>query len=182
MLFRSLLGDVFIHGVGGAIYDKVTDEIIRHYWGIEPPAAVMATGTLHLVQQPRPVTEDDRHQLVRRLRDIRCNGDKLMPVAIRNSPLVRELLSRKWQLINAEDQSPAARRAAWHKLHEINGALAAQLPGEPESTRQALEVVREQLSENLILCDREYSLALYPQDRLVEFYQRVTAIEAEVIG
>ena len=35
---RFLLGDLFIHGIGGAKYDELGDEIARRFFGIEPPA------------------------------------------------------------------------------------------------------------------------------------------------
>src|SRR5205085_514035 len=37
MYARLVLSDLFIHGIGGAKYDEVTDEIIRRFFGIEPP-------------------------------------------------------------------------------------------------------------------------------------------------
>ena len=37
MFARYLLGDLFIHGIGGAKYDELGDEIARGFFGIEPP-------------------------------------------------------------------------------------------------------------------------------------------------
>ena len=34
---RLCLSDLFIHGIGGAKYDRITDQLIRCYFGIEPP-------------------------------------------------------------------------------------------------------------------------------------------------
>ena len=34
---RFMLGDLFIHGIGGAKYDELGDEIARRFFGIEPP-------------------------------------------------------------------------------------------------------------------------------------------------
>jgi len=45
---RLILGDFFIHGIGGGKYDEVTDQIIRDYFGIDPPAFQVVSGTLHL--------------------------------------------------------------------------------------------------------------------------------------
>ncbi len=178
---RVLLGDVFIHGVGGAIYDKVTDEIIRGYYGVEPPAAVMATGTLHLPGQTHPVGEEDRQRLIRRLRDIRCNADRIMPPELLNSPRVQELVARKRQIVSNKSADPAARRDAWHELHDINDALAAQLIDEPQATRRTIEDIRDKMTDNQILRDREYSFALYPRQSLLDFYARATRVPAEEV-
>jgi hypothetical protein len=45
---RMVLGDLFVHGIGGAKYDEVTDRIIAELFGIGPPAYLTATATLHL--------------------------------------------------------------------------------------------------------------------------------------
>ena len=37
MFCRYLLGDLFIHGIGGAKYDELGDSIARRFFGIEPP-------------------------------------------------------------------------------------------------------------------------------------------------
>ncbi len=34
---RLLLGDLFLHGIGGAKYDQVTDLLIGRFFGLEPP-------------------------------------------------------------------------------------------------------------------------------------------------
>jgi len=36
-LLRLLCSDLFIHGKGGARYDRLTDQFIREYWGIKAP-------------------------------------------------------------------------------------------------------------------------------------------------
>ena len=38
MYSRMFLSDLFIHGIGGATYDFITDEIIRGFFGVGPPA------------------------------------------------------------------------------------------------------------------------------------------------
>ncbi|VAX19423.1 hypothetical protein MNBD_NITROSPINAE03-656 [hydrothermal vent metagenome] len=42
---RLFVCDLFIHGVGGAKYDTVTDRIIKAFYGIEPPSLACVTGT-----------------------------------------------------------------------------------------------------------------------------------------
>jgi len=38
MFARLLLADLFVHGIGGAKYDELTDEIIAEFFGLEQPA------------------------------------------------------------------------------------------------------------------------------------------------
>ncbi len=48
MFARLVLSDIFIHGIGGAKYDQVTDAIVRQFLAVEPPEFLVATATLKL--------------------------------------------------------------------------------------------------------------------------------------
>jgi hypothetical protein len=45
---RLLLSDQFIHGIGGAKYDQLTDAIFERFLGLNPPEFITATATLRL--------------------------------------------------------------------------------------------------------------------------------------
>ncbi len=45
---RLVLGDLFIHGIGGGNYDHVTDAIIERFFGCAPPHFVVLSATLLL--------------------------------------------------------------------------------------------------------------------------------------
>src|SRR5262249_37092291 len=45
---RLFLADLFIHGIGGAKYDELTDDIIRRFYGLAPPAYMVLSATLRL--------------------------------------------------------------------------------------------------------------------------------------
>ncbi len=45
---RLALGDLFIHGIGGAKYDEVTDLLMERFFGVEPPGFLVLSGTLYL--------------------------------------------------------------------------------------------------------------------------------------
>lgn len=62
---RLLFSDLFVHGTGGARYDRFTDEFIRDWWNAEPPPFTVATASRHLFQQTR--------QSLERLREIKTN-------------------------------------------------------------------------------------------------------------
>ncbi len=48
MLSRLFLGDYFIHGIGGAKYDEITDQIIREFWQLPVPSYQVVTATAYL--------------------------------------------------------------------------------------------------------------------------------------
>ncbi len=45
---RLLLGDQFVHGIGGAKYDQLTDALLERFCGVAPPAFITATATVRL--------------------------------------------------------------------------------------------------------------------------------------
>ena len=71
MFSRFLLGDLFIHGIGGAKYDELGDEIARRYFGIEPPGYLALSMTLWLGLPLDATTVEELSALDRRAQAIR---------------------------------------------------------------------------------------------------------------
>jgi hypothetical protein len=112
MFARLCLADLFMHGVGGGRYDRVTDAITADLFGCRPVPYLVATATLHL-PLPGEVPGEERRALARLLRDLR-------------------LVDEKWELIRAVGimRPGPARRAATRRIREVNVALAAALSPE----------------------------------------------------
>ena len=47
MYCRLVMADLFIHGIGGAEYDKVTDRVIELWYAVRPPPVAIVTATLY---------------------------------------------------------------------------------------------------------------------------------------
>ena len=67
---RVLLGDLFIHGIGGAKYDRLTDAMIQRFFCLEPPTFLVVSGTLHLPIVHESATTDDLRAVRNRLREL----------------------------------------------------------------------------------------------------------------
>jgi hypothetical protein len=52
---RLVLGDLFIHGIGGGNYDLVTDRIIERFFHRTPPGFMILSATLHLPINKSPL-------------------------------------------------------------------------------------------------------------------------------
>ena len=61
LLARVILGDLFVHGTGGMLYDRIMEQWISSWLGITPCPATMATATLHLPLHHQTI-EDARKQ------------------------------------------------------------------------------------------------------------------------
>lgn len=123
---RLCLGDLFIHGVGGGRYDRVTEPLAERLFGAPPAPYAVATATLHLPLGEGRDPDAERHTLERRLMDLRHNPDRHLAVA---GEAERQLVDEKWRLIReVEAMRPGReRRAATHRIREVNVLLAQTL-------------------------------------------------------
>jgi hypothetical protein len=152
---RLYLADWFIHGLGGGIYDQLTDAILRRYWGIEPPEYGIVTGTRWLPLARSGVTRDDWRGLWRHLRDLtyqpeRFVGPEMASVVAERQAVLREPPSR---------QQFARQRA-------LLETIAAPLASEREAVRQRLSTLERTLHHEARLRRRDYSLVLFPESHL----------------
>ncbi len=178
LFVRLAIADVFIHGLGGALYDKITDRLVERLFGVEPPDLVLASCTVHLPLETYPSTREDLKAARRLVRDWRYNPDRLLPDHVRGLPDLGPLIEEKWRSIRDKGDTRAERRLRWRRVRELNGRIAAFHPDGPQAARRRLERVRRELDYNAILTDREYPYLLYPRGDLAAFYRDATRIEA----
>ena len=151
MFLRLLAADQFVHGIGGARYDQVTDLLIARHFGMTPPRFAVTTATL------------------------------LFPLAVGRSRICLNCLTheghglrhrllgdRKQEILAKIDAAPRRsiqRSLAFHNLH---GALAAAATRSTElrdwEVRRDEAAVRDR--EDEIIFDRELFYALQPRERL----------------
>src|SRR5207249_6511614 len=109
---RLFVADLFIHGIGGGKYDELTDEIIRRYYGAEPPAYMVLSGTLFLPFPTYPTSADDCRRFARKMRDLRCNPQRYLdPEA--GDPRTAALVKQKQQWIERKPQDAEDKRRRW---------------------------------------------------------------------
>ena len=117
MYARLVLCDLFLHGIGGAKYDELTDAIIRRSMGIEPPSYLTATATIQLPLEYPRVSEDELCRAQREERELRFHAEHVAGDAA----------------LVAQETTPggdaAPRRAeAWHReITAVNESLAANV-------------------------------------------------------
>src|SRR5579875_2914524 len=159
MFVRVCLADVFIHGVSGARYDRVTDRVAQELLGCRPAPYAVATATLHLPLADVHVAEE-RHALSRRLMDLRHNPDRHLAEL---TEAHRRLVEEKWALIRAlEGMRPGPeRRAATRRIREINALLASALAPEIARVEARLRALGEQEALEEVARYREYPFFLF---------------------
>ncbi len=93
---RFLLGDLFIHGIGGSKYDELGDEIARRFLGIVPPAFLTVSLTQRL-GLPDDSTGVDPSDLVLGIRSLHHNPDRYLHEPYADE--LRNLIRHKQALI-----------------------------------------------------------------------------------
>lgn len=162
MFARLVLSDTFFHGIGGAKYDQLTDEIMRRFFDIEPPRFLTMTATLNLPLSLPPVTEGDLRDAIEELRTADYHPEKL----IENGQVVGELgllLESKKYWIN--QSLPRGERGQRHrKIKGINAVLRQAVSEQRTILEKTSDHIRETLRRNVILSSREFSFCLFPQE------------------
>lgn len=167
---RMMLCDLFVHGIGGAKYDEVTDRIIAELFGIDPPAYLTASATLHL---PVAHDTDARERLAalkKRRRDLlyhaekaTTGGDKPWREAVRAKQACIDEFRRAAVL---PWQREAARRRH-HAVAAANAALSPWAEGELRSLEREESRLAEQVRAAQLLESREYAFCLFPREAIV---------------
>jgi hypothetical protein len=161
---RLFLGELFVHGIGGARYDELTDDIIRSFFAVEPPAYLTLSAT-RLLPLPTPaVSEDDRRRLRRELRDLSWNPQRHLPPGER--PLAA---AEKHAWIERQPADRASRRQRFRWLRALTEEMRPAVGARADELRAALERVERDLKARAVLRRRDYPFCLYPEAVLRPF-------------
>jgi hypothetical protein len=162
MFARLVLSDIFVHGIGGAKYDQLTDEIMTRFFDIEPPRFLTMTATLNLPLSLPPVTEGDLRDAIQELRTADYHPEKL----IENGQVVGEigsLLESKKYWIN--QSLPRGERGQRHrKIKGVNAALRRAVSEQRAILERTRDQLQETLRRNTNLSSREFSFCLFPRE------------------
>ncbi len=164
---RLVLGDVFLHGIGGAKYDEVTEQIAREFFRLGLPEPMVATATVWLPGARRTVTAEQLGRLKHLLHQLQWQPERFLPAELqrRLPPELQRLLEEKQRLL-AESSSPAR--------HERLEALRRQLLRWVEPRRRQLEAQLAQLEQRReaesVLAYREYPFCVFEERTLRDFF------------
>ena len=168
LFVRLLVADLFVHGVGGARYDRVTDLIAEGFFGVRPPRYAVASASLCL-PLPEPAGADDVAALRRRLRELRFNPQRFVGLLAADGAAAAEaagLAAEKLRLIEAIQRPGAPKRALTRQIEATNARLYRLL----EPVRRELEARLSQAAlaeqERQAARYREYPAFLYEPERL----------------
>lgn len=168
MFSRLLLGDLFIHGIGGAKYDELGDEIIHRFYRIQPPAFLALSMTLHLGLPEDPATDDDLRRLRRELRDLDFNPDRHLPDP--HDPALQPTLQERREALDAPVTTRRQRVERFERLRASNAKLQPPVAERRAALETAAHHLESGLDWNRVARSREFSLVLHSTRKLQEAF------------
>ena len=162
MYSRLLLGDLFVHGIGGAKYDQLTDAIIERFFGVRAPSYMVVSATCHLPIPREEIVHDDVRRVERHLREIRFHPEVHLDEDCLDQPEVAELVALKQRWIAATPDKKQLRQR--HRdIKSVNDSLQPCLRQRREQLEQERSQLVAALRNERILRSREYAFCLFPQ-------------------
>ncbi|MEX2317982.1 MAG: hypothetical protein WD669_12565 [Pirellulales bacterium] len=165
---RLVLGDLFLHGIGGAKYDQVTNLMAREFYGFDLPEFATVSATLRLpIDRPhdRAAFPSTRQSQLRELRfhperfvanDISLSEDDKSKVA--------EIIAAKQRWIGTA-KTPQNARERHSAINAANNALQPYVDRRRRRLEQQHAEHEDERRAAAILDSREYSYCLYPRSR-----------------
>lgn len=179
MWARVFLADVFIHGIGGAKYDRITDQIIQRFFGVAPPAYFCVSATLRLPIPDPPGAPPDPNPQVPTLRELRFNPQRHFPPDAQTLPYLQARAAAVAEAVRLRFDRPRdarARRAAFERIRGAGEALLALCPEVVAAARAADASNAESARTREIRLNREYFFALHPRSRIEAMARRIDAL------
>ena len=183
---RVCLADLFVHGIGGAKYDEMTDQMCERLFGLQAPAFLTVSATLHLpMGGPFSTIDDQLRDVKHLLRDLIYNPDR----HIADFPAAKKLIDEKVEILAAASQLRQSSQLRGRLLPEQHRRLAkiqADLQSYTGTVRAQYEAERfrieSQISANSLITNREYSFILYPEELVRQFLLPLSTMTFERIG
>jgi len=178
---RLCLCDLFVHGIGGAKYDAMTDRIASRFFGVGLPEYLTLSATEWLpIGEPHSATPSDVSRLSQMLRELQHNPQRhLGPNILADAqPLVIEKASLINQQNAARNNEPTHETSSsgnkrYRRFPEINRELGKHTELQQRLIREELTHVEQRLAANQTLMSREFSFCLYSDSTIKSMIDRL---------
>ena len=164
MFARMFISDLFVHGIGGAKYDQLTDSIIERFFGFSAPQFATATASVYLPLMKQRMDAGKIASLKRQLRDLRFNPDRSLTMdglSLDEQEIILQIISDKQHWIKAE--VAGNRLSERHRaIEQANHALQAYVQSTRDKLLGKLDKVQFETRIDRIAFSREYSFSLFP--------------------
>ncbi len=173
---RLALGDLFLHGIGGAKYDQVTDLLVRRFFGLVPPRFVVLSATLHLPIKGTPPAGSPQQSPIEEARSI---GQQLRQLDYHPESHINGqdttsagLIAEKRRWVETS-QTPQNARTRCRAIRRVNASLQPWVASRREDLLRGQVEAVEAMRVEEILAWREYGFCLHPEQALRAFFSTI---------
>lgn len=168
-LIRLGMCDLFVHGTGGANYDRVMEQWIESWLGVKTSSIAVVSATLHLPLADHDEEEIDIEQARRSLRRAWHDPESASSTSSRPGPLKRELLGE----LASKPYGSSDRRAAFFHMHERLGTFRDDRRESIDAIGAAYEQARLRSENSDIASRRTWAFPLYEKEAIDTLAQQV---------
>lgn len=170
MYARMVLSDLFLHGIGGAKYDQLTDLIIHRFFGVVPPRYMTISATALLFEDRTEELDARLRENRRLLRELDYHPERFVDRDGAATTLIQEKL--RW--IGTE--LPRGQRRPRHMgIENTNLALQPFVADRREQCQQDRIETEAMLRRQTPMASREFPFCLFPEANLRTLLQELSA-------
>ena len=169
---RLFISDLFIHGLGGAKYDLVTDEIIREFFKVEPPHFLVVSCTLYLDFKSSPGTSDSKiAALKKKIRDLEFNPERYvdeLSLTKKEEIQIGKLAEKKTELIKKITGvlTSVEKRKISEEIKAINNFMVEKVRPLKYELNKKLEDKKEKMKQSKVYSFREFPYCFFSAKEL----------------
>jgi len=175
LFVRLFLADWFIHGIGGAKYEFVTDYLLRHYYQLKKIYFGIATTTMTLpVKKSAGIYSKNKQQLKKKIRELEYNPEKFLNKSLCDKEPVKSLVKEKKDLVRAagnKNNPSDLRNSAWKSISGVNNKLLSFNKDYLKELNEKLELSEKLDASGDVLDYREFFFGLFTQTKLRKITQ-----------
>jgi hypothetical protein len=168
LFLRTFVADLFVHGIGGGQYDRLTDAIIERFLRIVPPKFITCTATVWLAF---PKVDSLEETLLAE----KANQLKAQRQRLRSAPerFLDPHNSEHSNLADAHQKllthiPPRGQRKTWDReMRELKNRIVAAIEPHRLDWDASKAVLDAMISEQKILQSREFSYVLFEEQDLL---------------
>jgi hypothetical protein len=168
LVARLLVADVFVHGIGGALYDQLTDDIVRRLTGCDPPGYAVVSGTLRLNIPPAGNPAADLATLHSELRDLEFHPERHLEKVGSLPDELHDLVVHKSRWINTFPTATLAKRRC-REIRAANDRMGFYLKDYRNALLLKAGPLATALRASKVMASRELPWCFFPEKALKNF-------------
>ncbi len=158
MYLRLLVCDLFIHGVGGAKYDKITDQVMRRFYNVTPPRYTCVSGAVW-VGASCDNPEEEIERIRKALRDIEQHPETLAEQDGAGHIALQAIEKKK--LVEEIRKPDADKKMIGNKIKQLNKEMTKALAPMKKRLENDLQKLNRAKAEWDVATARDYPFFLY---------------------